>query len=139
MQTIPIPFFLKHLQGRNQDHVKIAKLTTDASDRTWTVKIDGLKLTDGWEDFAVAHDLRIGDIIVFRHERELVFHITAMGPSFCEIQYTSSSSHNNINESSSSSDHSRFVAKVSASNLKFDRLVRLNYLNNSFTISVSCF
>ncbi|KAJ4889748.1 B3 domain-containing protein REM17 [Raphanus sativus] len=126
--TIPIPFFLKHLQGRNQDHVKIAKLTTDASDRTWTVKIDGLKLTDGWEDFAVAHDLRIGDIIVFRHERELVFHITAMGPSFCEIQYTSSSSHNNINESSSSSDHSRFVAKVSASNLKFDRL----YLPMSF-------
>ncbi|KAL0699978.1 hypothetical protein Bca4012_056100 [Brassica carinata] len=133
--TIPVAFFLKHIQGRN-DHVKIAKLTTDASDKTWTVKIDGSKLTDGWEDFAVAHDLRIGDIIVFRHEGELVFHVTAMGPSCCEIQYTSSSHNsinhnqtNNIHESSSSSpDHSHFVAKVSASNLRLDRL----YLPMSF-------
>ncbi|KAJ0253265.1 B3 DNA binding domain-containing protein [Hirschfeldia incana] len=66
-------------------------------------------------------------MIVFRHEGEMVFHVTAMGQSCCEIQYTSSS-HNNINESSSSSDHSHFVAKVSASNLKLDRL----YLPMSF-------
>ncbi|KAF8095742.1 hypothetical protein N665_0323s0010 [Sinapis alba] len=124
--TIPVAFFSKHVQGRN-DHVKIAKLTTDASEKTWTVKIDGLKFTDGWEDFAVAHDLRVGDITVFRHEGEMVFHVTALGPSACEIQYTSS---NNINESSAS-DHSHFVANVSASNQRSDRL----YLPMSFARS----
>ncbi|CAF2161270.1 BnaA07g09400D [Brassica napus] len=127
--TIPVAFFLKHVQGRN-DHIKIAKLTTAASDKTWTVKMDGLKLTHGWEDFAVAHDLRVGDMIVFRHEGELAFHVTTMGPSCCEIQYTHNINHNHTNNiiESSSSDNSLFVAKVSASNLRLDRL----YLPMSF-------
>ncbi|KAG5378946.1 hypothetical protein IGI04_026788 [Brassica rapa subsp. trilocularis] len=127
--TIPVAFFLKHVQGRN-DHIKIAKLTTDASDKTWTVKMDALKLTHGWEDFALAHDLRVGDMIVFRHEGELVFHVTTMGPSCCEIQYTHNINHNHTNNiiESSSSDNSLFVAKVSASNLRLDRL----YLPMSF-------
>lgn len=88
LQDIPVAFFSKHMEGRN-DQNKTAKLRSDASDKTWIVKMDGLKLTDGWEDFAVAHDLRIGDITVFRHEGGLVFHVTALGPSCCEIQYTS--------------------------------------------------
>ncbi|CAF1975874.1 unnamed protein product [Brassica oleracea var. botrytis] len=129
--TIPVAFFLKHVQGRN-DQIKIAKLTTDASDNTWTVRMDGLKLTHGWEDFALAHDLRVGDMIVFRHEGELEFHVTALGPSCCEIQYTSSHNinHNQTNniDACSLSDHSRFVAKVSSSNLRLDRL----YLPMSF-------
>ncbi|CAG7901849.1 unnamed protein product, partial [Brassica rapa] len=127
--TIPVAFFLKHVQGRN-DHIKIAKLTTAASDKTWTVKMDGFKLTHGWEDFAVAHDLRVGDMIVFRHEGELAFHVTIMGPSCCEIQYTHNINHNHTNNiiESSSSDNSLFVAKVSASNLRLDRL----YLPMSF-------
>ncbi|CAA7036268.1 unnamed protein product [Microthlaspi erraticum] len=152
--NIPVAFFSKYVEGRN-DQNKTALLRSDASDETWTVKMDGLKLTDGWKDFAVAHDLRIGDITVFRHEGDLVFHVTALGPSCCEIQYTSS--HNNINDTDdsddqtnnivtgnssrtrvkknprtekedSSSDHSRFVANVSASSLNSDRL----YLPQSF-------
>ncbi|CAN7094216.1 unnamed protein product [Brassica rapa subsp. narinosa] len=96
--NIPVAFFLKHVQGSN-DHIKTAKLTTDASAKTWLVKVDGVRLTDGWEDFAVGHDLRIGDITIFRHEGEMVFHVTAFGPSCCDIQYTSESSHN-INDDS---------------------------------------
>ncbi|KAG5385499.1 hypothetical protein IGI04_036969 [Brassica rapa subsp. trilocularis] len=145
--NIPVAFFLKHVQGSN-DHIKTAKLTTDASAKTWLVKVDGVRLTDGWEDFAVGHDLRIGDITIFRHEGEMVFHVTAFGPSCCDIQYTSESSHN-INDDSqdqtnnagnssgekrkrvkknprtkedSSSDHSQFVAHVSPSSLSSDRL-----------------
>ena len=98
VQNIPVAFFTRHVQGSN-DHIKTAKLRTDASAKTWLVKINGLKLTDGWEDFAVAHDLRIGDIIIFRYEGEMVFHVTAFGPSCCDIQYTSESSHN-INDDS---------------------------------------
>ncbi|KAH0878496.1 hypothetical protein HID58_065890 [Brassica napus] len=146
--NIPVAFFLKHVQGLSNDHIKTAKLTTDASTKTWLVKVDGVRLTDGWEDFAVGHDLRIGDITIFRHEGEMVFHVTAFGPSFCDIQYTSASSHN-INDDSqdqtnntenssgekrkrvkkkprrkeeSSSDHSHFMAHVSPSSLRFDRL-----------------
>ncbi|WZZ16678.1 hypothetical protein YC2023_109767 [Brassica napus] len=145
--NIPVAFFLKHVQESN-DHIKTAKLTTDASAKTWLVKVDGVRLTDGWEDFAVGHDLRIGDITIFRHEGEMVFHVTAFGPSCCDIQYTSESSHN-INDDSqdqtnnagnssgekrkrvkknprtkedSSSDHSQFVAHVSPSSLSSDRL-----------------
>lgn len=101
LQNIPVAFFSKYVQGRN-NHKKTAQLRSDASDETWTVKMDGLKLTDGWEDFAVAHDLRIGDMTVFRHEGEMVFHVTALGPSCCEIQHTSS--HNNINDIDDSDD-----------------------------------
>ncbi|KAF8103847.1 hypothetical protein N665_0183s0024 [Sinapis alba] len=146
-KNIPVAFFSKHVQGSN-DHIKTAKLRTDASAKTWLVKIDGLKLTDGWEEFAVAHELRIGDITIFRHEGEMVFHVTAFGPSFCDIQHTSASSHNiddsqdqtdntengsgekrkkvkknpRTKEESSSDDHSHFVAHVSPSSLRCDRL-----------------
>lgn len=84
-QDIPEAFFLNHLEGSNDG--KTAELRSDASEITFKVKIDGQRLSHGWEDFAVAHDLRIGDVVVFRHEGELVFHVTALGPSCCEIQY----------------------------------------------------
>ncbi|ESQ34300.1 hypothetical protein EUTSA_v10009500mg, partial [Eutrema salsugineum] len=146
--NMPVSFFSKHVEGRHNQN-KTAKLRSDASEKTWSVKMDGLKFTDGWEDFAVAHDLRIGDIIIFRHEGDMVFHVTALGPSCCEIQYTSSTSNetdgngddqtNHIGNrtrvkrkrvkknrrkkaESSSSDHSHFEAKVSASSLEMDRL-----------------
>ncbi|CAN8306679.1 unnamed protein product [Cochlearia groenlandica] len=143
--NIPVAFFSKHIQGRNKKNIT-AKLRSDVSDETWTVKMEGFKLTDGWEAFTMAHDLRIGDIIIFRHEGDMMFHVTALGPSCCEIQYTSSSSSssschninddhqtNNIGKSSrektnrvnkveSSTNHSCFVTNVSASSLKCDRL-----------------
>ncbi|CAH8274684.1 unnamed protein product [Arabidopsis lyrata] len=76
-----------HLQGRND--LKTVKLRADASDTVWEVKIeDGRRLTRGWKEFVTAQDFFIGDVIVFRHEGDLVFHVTALGPSFCEIEYT---------------------------------------------------
>lgn len=84
-QDIQVTFFLKHLEGSSQG--KTAELRSDASEITWKVKIDGRRLSDGWENFALAHDLQVGDIVVFRHEGKLVFHISALGPSCCEIQY----------------------------------------------------
>lgn len=86
LQNIPVAFFSKHLQGRNGD--KTAKLRSDASDRTWEVVIDGRRLTGGWKEFVTTHDLRAGDVLVFRHEGDLVFHVTALGPSCCEAEYT---------------------------------------------------
>ena len=83
LQNIPVAFFLKHVQGRNGD--KTARLRSDASDTTWEVVINGRRLTGGWKEFVKAHDLRVGDVLVFRHEGELVFHVTALGSSCCEV------------------------------------------------------
>lgn len=129
-QDIPGDFFLNHLEESNDG--KTAELRSDASEVTFQVKIDGKRLSHGWEDFAVAHDLRIGDVVVFRHEGELVFHVTALGPSCCEIQY-GEDSHDEEElcdtekgtEADYSSDQSCFVTTVTASNLKRDTVVML--------------
>lgn len=88
MQTIPVAFFSKHIEGKNEE--KTAKLRSDASDKTWEVKIDGRRLTRGWKDFATSHDLRVGDIIIFKHEGDMLFSVTPFGPSCCEIQFAQS-------------------------------------------------
>ncbi|VVB08863.1 unnamed protein product [Arabis nemorensis] len=86
--TIPEAFFLTHIKGQNKQ--KAAELRSDASKITWKVKVeDGQRLTDGWKEFVVAHDLRIGDIVVFRQDKDMGFHVTLFGPSCCEIQYGS--------------------------------------------------
>ncbi|KAH0886108.1 hypothetical protein HID58_062204 [Brassica napus] len=86
---IPVAFFSKHMEGRNE-HKNMAKLRSEASEMTWKVKIeDGRRLTEGWKEFALAHDLRVGDIVVFRQEKDMSFHVTLFGPSCCEIQYGS--------------------------------------------------
>ncbi|KAG7567584.1 DNA-binding pseudobarrel domain superfamily [Arabidopsis thaliana x Arabidopsis arenosa] len=147
---IPVAFFLKYLVGSNKGTT--AELRTDASEMTWKVKIDGRRLSNGWEDFTVAHDLRVGDIVVFRQEGELVFHVTALGPSCCEIQYRDnnpeedkieklcdtekvSRKKNSLKrEADSAPEHSLgscFVATVTASNLKRDTV----YIPKEFALS----
>ncbi|KAG7567614.1 DNA-binding pseudobarrel domain superfamily [Arabidopsis thaliana x Arabidopsis arenosa] len=136
--TIPVAFFFKNIEGRNEH--KTADLRSDTSKKTWKVKIDGQRLTNGWREFALAHDLRIGDIIVFRQERDMAFHVTMLGPNCCEIQYVSClDNQNNLGELDlvssfsgkiqrkkkeveSSLDLSCFVANVTSSNLRFDSL-----------------
>ncbi|XP_010472488.1 PREDICTED: putative B3 domain-containing protein REM15 [Camelina sativa] len=133
--TIPVAFLLKNVKGHEQ---KTAELRSEASKKTWEVKIHGQRITDGWKEFAVAHDLRIGDIVVFRQESDMAFHVTMLGPSCCEIQYVSClNDHNNLGKiqrkkrvrknpsrepESSSLDPSCFVANITASTLLYDRL-----------------
>ncbi|VVB10782.1 unnamed protein product [Arabis nemorensis] len=83
--SIPVKFFSKYIEGRNKKNM--VELKSDACEKTWKVKMEGRKLTVGWKDFADAHDFRVGDIIIFRHEGDMVFHVTGLGPSCCEIQY----------------------------------------------------
>ena len=35
-------------------------------------------LTRGWKDFTTAHDLQIGDLVIFKHEGDMVFHVTPL-------------------------------------------------------------
>ncbi|XP_019087250.1 PREDICTED: B3 domain-containing protein REM7-like [Camelina sativa] len=91
--TIPVKFFSVYLEGRNEG--KTVELRSDASEISWKVEMEGRKLTVGWKEFATAHDLRVGDVIVFRHDGASVFHVTCFGPSCCEIQYVQSCDHDN--------------------------------------------
>ncbi|CAD5329660.1 unnamed protein product [Arabidopsis thaliana] len=147
--SIPVTFFSKHIEGKNKQ--KTARLRSDASEKTWEVKMDGRRLTQGWKEFVKSHDLPIGDIIIFKHHGDMVFDVTSFGPSCCEIQYANShikEEHENVHddeedmenhhntrnglkkknlkaktepESSLSNDY-YFVANVTASNLKLDLL-----------------
>ncbi|KAF8098855.1 hypothetical protein N665_0257s0065 [Sinapis alba] len=137
--NIPIAFYSKHIKGTtNEGNVnEVVKLRSDAYDLTWEVKMDGRRLTQGWQKFATYHAFQVGDIVIFRHDGDLLFHVTPFGPSCCEIQYnndddddgTSSNTdsekyhHQHTREAGSSSDnHSCFVARVTESNLRKDAL-----------------
>ncbi|VVB10781.1 unnamed protein product [Arabis nemorensis] len=100
--------------------------------------MDGRRLTVGWKEFAGAHDFRVGDIIVFKHEGDFVFHVTGFGPSCCEIQYEQednirdlSMEQNLKTEPESLSDSSCFVANISDSNFRDNRL----FLPRTFVMS----
>ncbi|CAG7875094.1 unnamed protein product [Brassica rapa] len=121
--TIPLGFFSQHIEGKTNR--KTWKLRSDATDQTWEVIQEGRRLTGGWKDFTTAHDLQIGDIVIFKHEGDMVFHVTPFGPSCCEIQYT----HPHIIKEEADADDVPsfsfdycFQAEVTASNLKEDKL-----------------
>ncbi|ESQ48928.1 hypothetical protein EUTSA_v10022336mg [Eutrema salsugineum] len=134
--NIPMAFFSKHLEGTTNLDNAVVKLRSDASDITWEVKMDGRRLTQGWQNFATSHDLRVGDIVIFRHDGDLLFNVTSFGPSCCEIQYddddvvqiasvetdSDPDKYQHTREAGSSSDHSCFLARVTASNLSKDLL-----------------
>ncbi|KAH0941894.1 hypothetical protein HID58_001531, partial [Brassica napus] len=132
--TIPLAFFSKHIEGKTNQ--KTWKLRSDASDQTWEVIQEGRTLTGGWKDFTTVHDLQIGNLVIFKHEGDMVFHVTPFGPTCCEIQYThphiikeeadaGDADDNEIRGtwamSSFSFDYC-FLAEVTASNLKADKL-----------------
>ncbi|KAG5412334.1 hypothetical protein IGI04_008653 [Brassica rapa subsp. trilocularis] len=123
-KAIPLDFYSKHIQGAEIN--KPWKLRSDASDKIWEVIREGRTLTKGWKEFTEAHDLRIGDIVIFKHEGDMVFHVTPFGPSCCEIQYT----HPHIVKEEADADDAPtfsydycFLAEVTATNQKDDKMV----------------
>lgn len=52
---------------------------------------DGERLcfTRGWPEFAKAHDLRIGYLVVFRHEGKMVFTVKVFDTTCCLKDYPS--------------------------------------------------
>ncbi|KFK27860.1 hypothetical protein AALP_AA8G438600 [Arabis alpina] len=136
--TIPEAFYSKYLEGKEEGNA--ATLISDASDITWKVTVDGLRLTHGWEKFALAHDLRVGDILAFRHDGNLMFHVTPFGPGSCEILYSHDNDQNHAGELAGSSKAKKqnpiedetciVVVPVTASNLRTD-----SNLSKGFTTS----
>ncbi|EOA16551.1 hypothetical protein CARUB_v10004710mg [Capsella rubella] len=87
---IPQVFSTAYLKDLN-DLGKL-KLTSDASDTTWDVKLNGRRFAGGWDDFSAAHCLRDDDVLLFRHDGEMVFHVTPSGRCFSQLQCKSCSS-----------------------------------------------
>ncbi|KAG7540757.1 HRDC domain [Arabidopsis thaliana x Arabidopsis arenosa] len=108
--NIPVKFFSDHIKGKHEG--KTVNLRSDASERTWKVKMEGNRLTQGWKEFVEAHDLRVGDFVVFRHEGEMLFNVTALGPSCCEIQYAQPRRHEEDEESNDTEVPSRSEKEV---------------------------
>ncbi|CAN6985368.1 unnamed protein product [Brassica rapa subsp. trilocularis] len=100
------PFFVVSLASHNSNplipeaffaannKLTSLKLTSDACDRTWQVKLNGRRFTEGWEDFSNAHCLRDDDVLLFRDVGQMIFHVTPSGRSFSQIHYISSSADN---------------------------------------------
>ncbi|XP_056865474.1 B3 domain-containing protein REM8-like isoform X1 [Raphanus sativus] len=97
--NIPVKFFSEHIEGKHEG--KTVTLRSDALEETWKVKMEGQRLTHGWKEFVEAHVLGVGDFVVFRHERDMLFHVTALGSDCCEIQYTPSGSRRQEDEEES--------------------------------------
>lgn len=88
---IPDSFVSNHLKGNIQS-TKL-KLTSDASDRTWEVELDGQRFARGWKHFSDHHCVRSDDVLSFRHDGDMVFHVTPFGRRFTQqIQFISSTS-----------------------------------------------
>ncbi|EOA16495.1 hypothetical protein CARUB_v10004653mg [Capsella rubella] len=79
----------KHFKGKIQS-TKL-KLTSVASDRVWEVQLDGRRFAGGWKNFSVFHSVRGDDVLSFRHDGGMAFHVTPFGRSFSQIQLISSS------------------------------------------------
>ncbi|CAN7108750.1 unnamed protein product [Brassica rapa subsp. narinosa] len=89
--TIPDSFISNHVKGKTQS-TKL-KLTSDVSDRSWEVELDGQRFARGWKQFSVHHGVRNDDVLSFRHDGDMVFHVTPFGRSFShQIQFISSTS-----------------------------------------------
>ncbi|XP_015075288.1 B3 domain-containing protein REM5-like [Solanum pennellii] len=77
---IPVDFW-KYLKGHK--HMKNAILRS--AGKRWVVKVKRGWLEDNWKIFVEDVNLQLGDILVFRHEGDMVFDVSIFDSSHCEI------------------------------------------------------
>ncbi|PIA47522.1 hypothetical protein AQUCO_01400276v1 [Aquilegia coerulea] len=84
--SIPKAFMKDHLEGERCEGRK-TMLRTTKSCKPWVIHTKGCCFTDGWEDFAREHDLRVGDLLLFRHEGGFNFNVIVFDATMCERVY----------------------------------------------------
>lgn len=77
-------------------------LISEASDRIWEVKLDGNRLAGGWEEFAAVNNFSHGDVLVFRHNGEEIFHVAVYSESDDESDDTDDSDSDESNDTDDS-------------------------------------
>ncbi|XP_015168724.1 B3 domain-containing protein REM10-like [Solanum tuberosum] len=118
-QGISLPNeLLKHLKGHDQYEHAILRW----ADKEWLVKLNGVRLEDGLENFAEQNNLEEGDVLVFKHEGDMKFEVLKFDLSNqCEIEEqqkaqkiekTSERSKSKGAATHKHLDHSRFVCTI---------------------------
>ncbi|KAF3326212.1 B3 domain-containing protein [Carex littledalei] len=81
--------FYKHLPAVLP---KQASLVSTQSDKFWRVDVcqneQGICFSRGWPEFAKAHHLQIGYLLVFRYEGNMVFHVKVFDTTSCLMDYS---------------------------------------------------
>ncbi|WMV40362.1 hypothetical protein MTR67_033747 [Solanum verrucosum] len=96
---IKIPIgFLKYLKGLN--HIKHAILRSRG--KKWLVKVNGWRLEEGWGKFAKENDLRLGDLLIFKHEGDMEFEVSIFVQVIATeyAEYLQEEEGNNVEETS---------------------------------------
>ncbi|XP_015689973.1 putative B3 domain-containing protein Os03g0621600 [Oryza brachyantha] len=84
-QTMIIPDkFAHHFKGVTAKIVKLESRSGYTFDVQITKKLNRLVLGSGWESFASAHDLKMGDFLVFKYNGNLLLQVLIFDPSGCE-------------------------------------------------------
>ncbi|KAF3625295.1 putative B3 domain-containing protein REM14-like isoform X1 [Capsicum annuum] len=79
---VPIGF-LKYLKG----HGHVEHVVLKRAGKKWLVKLNGRRFEDGWEKFAEEHDLQLGNMLIFRHEGDMDFHVSIFDSTHCDTEY----------------------------------------------------
>lgn len=75
-----------------EDSEGVATLKSTPLKKSWKVKLNDFKFTDGWEHFFKAHELSMGNILVFEYEgHDLIFQVWVFDLSCCEVEYSTES------------------------------------------------
>ncbi|XP_056691597.1 B3 domain-containing protein REM9 [Spinacia oleracea] len=91
--SIPKSFLTQYLpvKGRGSEvkSKEFVVLRNRKSEQTWYVKVDLPNYTfkKGWRKFCADHNLQIGDFLVFKHQRDMVFEVYVFDPSACEREF----------------------------------------------------
>nr|XP_029118560.1 B3 domain-containing protein Os03g0212300 isoform X2 [Elaeis guineensis] len=99
--------------------------------KSWHVKVHGnfkdMYFGEGWQDFAVAHDLSVGFLLVFKYKGNMEFKVTIFDLSACEKEY-------NPFHANCSSDIDRRPISGSSEQLVAEHKKFIAYLNRQVAI-----
>ncbi|KAI3910992.1 hypothetical protein MKW92_001483, partial [Papaver armeniacum] len=83
---IPKAFQRDYLVDR-EDSEGVA--TLKSSLKSWKVKLNNFKFTDGWAEFYKAHELSTGYFLAFQYQgHDLIFRVWVFDLSYCEVEYS---------------------------------------------------
>ncbi|KAI3842667.1 hypothetical protein MKX03_027331 [Papaver bracteatum] len=84
--AIPKAFQVDYLVDR-EDSEGVATLKSPL--KSWKVKLNDFKFTDGWPEFYKAHELSTGYFLAFQYEgHDLIFQVWVFDLSYCEVEYS---------------------------------------------------
>jgi hypothetical protein len=76
--------FAQHFSGATGRTIKLESPNGFTFDVQVTWILEKLVIESGWKEFATAHNLRMGDFLVFKYDGNSQLNVLVFGPSGCE-------------------------------------------------------